>query len=52
VTFSGTINVNTTYANTDNARPATLLINITNAKLYINTGTKASPVWTVVGLQA
>lgn len=24
----------------------------TNAKLYINTGTKASPTWTVVGTQS
>jgi hypothetical protein len=28
-----------------------LLIDTTNAKLYINTGTKASPTWTVVGTQ-
>lgn len=24
----------------------------TNAKLYINTGTKASPTWTIVGTQS
>jgi hypothetical protein len=29
----------------------TLLIDTTNGKLYINTGTKASPTWTVVGAQ-
>ena len=28
-----------------------LLIDTTNAKLYINTNTKASPTWTVVGTQ-
>lgn len=28
-----------------------LLIDTTNAKLYINTGTQASPTWTVVGTQ-
>ena len=28
-----------------------LLIDTTNAKLYINTGTSASPTWTVVGAQ-
>lgn len=28
-----------------------LLIDTTNAKLYINTNTKASPTWTVVGSQ-
>lgn len=29
-----------------------LLSDTTNAKLYINTGTKASPTWTVVGSQS
>jgi hypothetical protein len=28
-----------------------LLVDTTNAKLYINTGTPASPTWTVVGTQ-
>jgi hypothetical protein len=28
-----------------------LLVDVTNAKLYINTNTKASPTWTVVGAQ-
>lgn len=28
-----------------------LLIDTTNGKLYINTNTKASPTWTVVGAQ-
>lgn len=29
-----------------------LLVDTTNAKLYINTGTLASPTWTVVGTQS
>lgn len=33
------------------AEKGALLIDTTNAKLYINTGTKASPTWTVVGAQ-
>lgn len=28
------------------------LTDTTNAKVYINTGTKASPTWTVVGSQS
>ena len=28
-----------------------LCVDYTNGKLYINTGTKASPTWTVVGTQ-
>lgn len=40
----------TTGAN--NAGPGSLLIDITGAKLYINTNTKASPTWTVVGSQS
>lgn len=52
VVFSGTINTSTTFANTENARPSTLLIDTTGQKLYINTGTKASPTWTVVGAQS
>jgi hypothetical protein len=28
-----------------------LCIDVTNAKLYINTNTASSPVWTVVGTQ-
>lgn len=34
------------------AGPGSLCIDRTNAVLYINTGTKASPVWTIVGLQS
>lgn len=34
-----------------NAGPGSLLIDTTNAKLYINTNTKASPTWTIVGTQ-
>ena len=33
------------------ASKGSLLSDITNGKLYINTGTKASPDWTVVGTQ-
>lgn len=33
------------------AAKGALLIDITNAKLYINTNTLASPTWTVVGTQ-
>lgn len=29
-----------------------LLVDTTNAKLYINSGTQASPTWTVVGSQS
>lgn len=52
VTFTGTINTSTTYAGTYNANIGTLLIDLTGKKLYINTGTKASPTWTVVGSQS
>lgn len=34
------------------AGPGSLYIDATNAKLYINTNTKASPTWTVVGSQS
>ncbi len=34
------------------AGPGSLLIDRTNSKLYINTNTKASPTWTVVGTQS
>lgn len=50
--FTGTINTSTTWANLTKANPSSLLINITTGKLYINTGTKASPTWTVVGSQS
>lgn len=33
------------------AEKGALLIDTTNAKLYINTNTKASPTWVVVGTQ-
>ncbi|MBM3458882.1 MAG: hypothetical protein FJX77_10175 [Armatimonadetes bacterium] len=39
----------TTYANV--AEVGALLLDTTNGKLYVNTGTKASPTWTVVGTQ-
>lgn len=32
-------------------QPGSLYIDTTNTKLYINTNTKASPTWTVVGAQ-
>lgn len=52
VTFTGTINTSTTYAATNKAKPGMLLVDLTGKKLYINTGTKASPTWTVVGSQS
>ena len=33
------------------AGPGSLCIDSVNAKLYINTGTKAAPTWTVAGTQ-
>jgi hypothetical protein len=51
-TFTGTINTGTTFANTPKANPGSLLLDLTGKKLYINTGTKASPTWTVVGSQS
>jgi hypothetical protein len=39
----------TTYAT--KAAKGCLLIDTTNALLYINTGTQASPTWTKVGTQ-
>jgi hypothetical protein len=39
----------TTFAGT--AAKGALLIDITNAILYINTGTQAAPTWTKVGTQ-
>lgn len=36
----------------DIAPPGALLIDTSNTKLHINTNTKASPTWTVVGTQA
>ena len=50
--FTGTINTSTTWANTLRARPGSLLIDATGLKLYINTGTQASPTWTVAGAQS
>jgi hypothetical protein len=53
-TFVGTITVSggsATYANTFRAIPGSLLIDRTGLKLYINTGSKASPTWTIVGQQ-
>jgi hypothetical protein len=32
--------------------PAALVLDTTNKKAFINTGTKASPTWTVVGSQS
>lgn len=42
----GTSGTGATYA-----QASALLIDTTGCKLYINTGTKASPVWTVAGAQ-
>lgn len=52
--FTGSISNGTsgTFAGTVKALPASLLINLTTLKLYINTNTKASPTWTVVGTQS
>ena len=33
------------------ANPGSLCIDVTNAVLYQNTNTKASPLWTLVGIQ-
>jgi hypothetical protein len=51
-TFTGTIDTANTYKNTVKALPKSLLIDLTGGKLYINTNTKASPTWTVVGTQS
>lgn len=50
--FTGTINTSTTWAGQNRAQPGSLLIDATGKKLYINTGTKASPTWTVAGTQS
>ncbi len=52
--FTGSISNGTsgTFAGTVKAFPGSLVINLTNNKLYINTNTKASPTWTVVGTQS
>lgn len=52
--FTGTITNGTsgTFAGQIRATPGSLLINLTTLKLYINTNTKASPTWTVVGAQS
>lgn len=39
-----------TYAG--RAGPGSVLSDVTNTNLYINTGTLASPTWTVVGTQS
>jgi hypothetical protein len=39
----------TTFQNV--AAKGALLVDTTNGKLYINTGTQAAPTWTVVGTQ-
>lgn len=54
-TFTGTIDTSgtdATYAGTYRANPGSLLVDLTGLKLYINTNTKASPTWTVVGAQS
>jgi hypothetical protein len=50
--FTGTINTSTTWANTYKAAPGSILIDRTGLKVYINTGTKANPTWTVMGSQS
>ena len=49
-TNAGAPTSGTTFAGT--LEKGALVIDITNAKLYINTGTKANPTWTVVGSQS
>ena len=51
--FTGTIanGASGTFVNTSKAKPGSLIINLTTLKLYINTNTKASPTWTIVGTQ-
>jgi hypothetical protein len=41
-----------THAGLTNNYPGTLLVDVANTKLYINTNTTASPTWTVVGTQS
>mgnify|MGYP001578652021 CR=1 FL=1 len=48
--FAGTPTNGTTFAG--DCGPGSLVIDTTNGKLYINTNTKASPTWTVVGGQS
>jgi hypothetical protein len=50
--FVGTIDTSNTWKDTVKATPGSLLVDRTGLKLYINTGTKASPTWTVVGNQS
>ncbi len=50
--FVGTIDTSNTYKNTVRALPKSLLMDMTGGKLYINTGSKASPTWTIVGTQS
>jgi hypothetical protein len=52
VPFTGTIDTSNTFKGTDKSLPGTLLIDLTGLKLYINTGTQASPTWTIVGTQS
>ena len=54
-TFTGTIDTSgtdATWAGTFKATPGSILIDRTGLKMYINTGSKASPTWTVVGNQS
>jgi hypothetical protein len=53
--FVGTIDTSgsdATWAGTVRATPGSILIDRTGLKVYINTGSKASPTWTVVGNQS
>lgn len=50
--FVGTINTSTTWAGLVKATPGSILIDRTGLKAYINTGSKASPTWTVIGAQS
>jgi hypothetical protein len=50
-TFVGTIDTANTYKNTYKALPGSLLISMTDGKIYINAASKANPNWTIVGSQ-
>ena len=51
LTKAGTPTDGTSGTGAGTAGPGSLCADYTNAKLYINTNTKASPLWTVVGAQ-
>jgi len=57
VTAAGTLTIAETTpgvnaAGVDQVPKGALLMDTTNAKLYVNTGTRAAPTWTVAGSQS